>query len=34
MATVNKVDMSNLDVAIAVDTSGTMRIADAIKGSP
>ncbi|MBS2010980.1 MAG: VWA domain-containing protein [Cyanobacteria bacterium SZAS TMP-1] len=31
---VNKVDFANLDVAIAVDTSGTMRIADAIKGSP
>jgi uncharacterized protein YegL len=34
MANVNKVDMANLDVALAVDTSGTMRIADAITGSP
>jgi uncharacterized protein YegL len=31
---VNKVDFKNLDVAIAVDTSGTMRKKDAIKDSP
>jgi uncharacterized protein YegL len=31
---VNKVDLNNLDCALAVDTSGTMRTTDAIKGSP
>ena len=31
---VNKIDFANLDVAVAIDTSGTMRTTDAIKGSP